>query len=141
MAKRRGRRKKTTRRKYKSAINLTNVATGAVTLTAFTKAMFGTTPMEFLLGGYVSGYSGSGGSSSYITLKEILAGGNFIGASGNIVPNLTESVGNNLRDNGIALVGTLVGVKVFRKLLSASGASRIANRSVRQIGLGNLVKF
>lgn len=132
-------RKKTTRRKYKSALNVTNLATGAVTLTAFTKAAFGTTPMEFLLGGYALGYSPSGGSSNYITLKEILAGGNFSGS--NVVPNIAQSIGNNLKNNAVPLVGTLVGIKVFRKLMTASGATRIANRSVRQIGLGSLVKF
>ena len=130
------------RAKYKSAINLTGLATGAVALTAFTKATFGTTPMEFLLGGYVDQYSESGGSSSYITVKEIFAGGNFLGSSaGGTVDNIGQSIGNNLRENGVMLVGTLVGIKVFKKLLSASGAARIANKSVRQIGLGNLVKF
>lgn len=141
MAKKRGRMKKRSRPKYKSAVNLTNLATGAVTLTAFTKATFGTTPMQFLLGGYVPQYSASGGSSSYITLKEILAGGNYLGASTTTVDNLTQSIGQNLRSNGVALVGTLIGVRVFKKLLSASGAARVANKNVRMLGLGNLVKF
>ena len=141
MARKRGRKKTTKRAKYKSAVNLTNLATGAVTLTAFTNATFGTTPMEFLLGGYVGQYSASGGSSNYITLKEILAGGNFLGASTNTVDNLTQSIGQNLRTNAVPLIGTLVGVRVFKKLLSASGAARVANKNVRMLGLGNLVKF
>jgi len=114
---------------------------GAVALTAFTKATFGNTPMQFLFGGYLDQYSASGGSSSYITLKEIFAGGNLIGSSNATVDDLGQSIGRNLQENGFMLVSTLVGIKVFRKLLSASGANRIANRTVRQIGLGNLVKF
>ena len=57
MARKRNRSKPKRRTKYKSAVNVTNLGIGAVSLTAFSQSMFGLAPLPFLLGGYVNTYS------------------------------------------------------------------------------------
>ena len=140
MARRKAKRKGSRRAKYKGAINVTNLALGLVALTATTKAFVGTTPLQFLLGGYVDQYSAGGGSPNYITLKEIIAGGNF-GSGGSVVENIPEKIGENFKQNVFPLFMTLAGVKVARKLITATGAARVANKNIRMLGMGNLVKF
>ena len=109
------------------------------TLNIFTRTTFNNSLPNFLLGGYVQGYSHSGGSSNSITLKEIFAGGNF-GTGGTVVANLGESIGRNVRANALMGIMGLIGVKVAQKLVVSLGVNRSINKLSSSVGLGSTIR-
>ncbi len=146
MARRRRSMKKKTRTKYKSAFNIKNAAFSYLTLNAATQTLFNTNPQQFFLGGFLgSNFFGSagGGSTARVTLKEVLSGFTL---SGN-APNYTQhgpilpTIEQNLRDNLGSGVMQIVGLTVAQKLITKLGVSRSFNKTVRSVGMGDLVKM
>jgi hypothetical protein len=140
----RGRRKnKTTRRKYKSAVNIKNAALSYLTLNAATQTAFNTNPQQFFLGGFLgSNYFGSasGGSSSAVTLQELLKGVT-LGSQGQAVRPVTEDIQKNIKDNLGSGIMMILGLQVANKLITKLGVSRSFNKAVRSVGMGDLVKM
>ena len=140
----RGRRKKkTTRRKYKSAVNIKNAALSYLTLNAATQTAFNASPQQFFLGGFLgSNYFGSasGGSSSVVTLQELLKGAT-LGSQGQAVRPVTEDIQTNLKNNIGSGIMMILGLQVANKLITKLGVSRSFNRAVRSVGMGDLVKM
>ena len=108
--------------------------------------MFNANPQQFFLGGFLgSNYFGSagGGKTSVVTLKELFAGQTL---SGN-APNYKEhgavfpQIEMNLRDNLGSGVMQLVGISAARVLIGKLGVSRAFNKTVRSVGMGDLVKM
>jgi hypothetical protein len=143
----RGRRKKTTkRRKYKSAINIKNAALSYLTLNAATQTLFNANPQQFFLGGFLgSNFFGSagGGSSARVTLKELMAGMTLSGGAppytthGPVMPQIEK----NIRDNLGKGVMQIIGLQVANKLITKLKISSSFNRTVRSVGMGDLVKM
>lgn len=142
MARGRGK-KKTTRRKYKSAVNIKNAAISYLTLNAATQTAFEATPTQFFLGGFLGSQyfgSASGGSSARVTLQELLQG-QTIGGSGKPSQDLMFNIKNNIKNNlGTGLM-TIIGLQVANKLITKLGVSRSFNKTVRSVGMGDLVKM
>ena len=153
MARRRRKAKrKSTRTKYKRAFNVKTAAFSYLTLNATTQTLFNTNPQEFFLGGFLGSNffgSGTGGSSARVTLKEVLAGFTLVGGQGmystyapggvdqRIWPQIQENIRMNLGNGIIQIVGLTAANKILPKL----GVTRAFNRTVRSIGMGQLVKM
>ena len=115
-------------------------------MNAATQTLFNANPQQFFLGGFLgSNFFGSagGGSTATVTLKELFAG---VTLSGN-APNYREhgdifpTVQQNLRDNLGSGVMQIVGLTAANKLVSKLGVSRAFNKTVRSVGMGDLVKM
>tara|TARA_Y100001938_G_C8051962_1_gene412283 strand:- start:257 stop:598 length:342 start_codon:yes stop_codon:yes gene_type:complete len=109
-----------------------------LTLNAGTQWAFNNSPYQFLASGYIAGVPGTSGASR-IALNEILAGqtAGYSQPSHDLMLNLK----NNLKDNAPQFIMSLIGLAVGKRLLTASGIPRSFNRTVRQVGLGSLVKM
>lgn len=143
MAKRRGKAKRRSPQKFKRAFNVKNAAISYLTLNAATQTMFEATPTQFFLGGFLgSDYFGSasGGSSKRVTLQELLQG-QTIGGSGKASQDLMFNVKNNIKNNLGTGIMTLLGLQVANKLITKFGVSRSFNKTVRSVGMGDLVKM
>jgi len=138
MAKRRTRTKRRSRNKFSRAFNLKSALFSYLTLNAGTQWAFNNNPYNFLAAGYLPGVSGVSGASN-IALKEII-GGQTIGYS-QPSHDLMLNLKNNLRNNAPQFIMSLIGLAVGKRLLTASGIPRSFNRTVRQVGLGSLVKM
>ena len=138
MAKRRGRKKATRRTKYKRAFNLKNALFSYLTLDAGTRWATNNSPYNFLFAGYLPNVAGISGASN-IALKEIIAGqsAGYSSPSHDLMLNLK----NNMIDNAPQLVMTLVGLKIGKKVIESAGLTRAFNKTVRSIGMGDLVKM
>lgn len=139
MARRRAKAKPKRRQKFKGAFNLKSALFAYLTLNVATQTAFKVNPIAFFAGGYVPQYSGGGGSSSTITLKELITG-STIGGSGRADQDLMLNLTNNLKQNAIMGVGSLIGLRVADKLVSKF-VSRPFNKTVRTVGMGDLVKM
>jgi hypothetical protein len=138
---RRTKAKRTTR--YKRAFNVKNAALSYLTLNAATQTAFGTNPQQFFLGGFLgSNYFGSasGGSSSAVTLQELLKGVT-LGSQGQAVRPVTEDIQNNIKNNLGSGIMMILGLQVANKLVTKLGVSRSFNKAVRSVGMGDLVKM
>ena len=141
MARKRGRSKSKGRpQKFKSAFNLKSALFAYLTLNVATQTAFRTNPINFFAGGYLQGYSGGGGSSAQITLKELI-GGQTIGGTGMASQDLMLNLQNNLKDNALMGIGSLIGLRVADKVITKFGVSRSFNKTVRSVGMGDLVKM
>ena len=141
MARRRTSRKKTSRRRRKSGLNLVNAAELYLTTNILTKSMFGANPFEFVTG-RTSGFgvSGAGGEmpaylqntyrpasdGTIMTLPELLGvnSANSIVAFGTndpIMPQIQNNlanfggIGNVVTQTILLKVGFTVGKKLLRK--------------------------
>lgn len=52
-----------------------------------------------------------------------------------------EDLKINIRQNAGQALATLVGIKVADKVITKLGVTRSFNRTVRSVGMGNLVKM
>ena len=140
MARKRGRSKSKRRpQKFKSAFNLKSALFAYLTLNVATQTAFKVSPIAFFAGGYVPQYSGGGGSSSTITLKELITG-STIGGSGRADQDLMLNLTNNLKQNALMGIGSLIGLRVADKVVTKF-VSRPFNKTVRTVGMGDLVKM
>ena len=152
----RRRTKKTTRRRPKTT-NVLNVAQSIVLGNAVTQGLFNTNMYEFVtgrVGGQASNVaSGAMGTSSQITLPELLGAG--LGASttikqGTFTPivstagyggvhgmNFGQQLQQNLQANGVGMVTTLVVAPIAFKVIGrlASKPRREFNKLARNVGL------
>ena len=143
MAKRRGKAKRKSPQKYKRAFNVKNAALSYLTLNAATQTMFEATPTQFFLGGFLGSEffgSASGGSSKRVTLQELLQG-QTIGGWGKASQDVMFNVKNNIKNNLGTGIMTLLGLQVANKLITKFGVSRSFNKTVRSVGMGDLVKM
>ncbi len=139
--KRRG--KKRSRPKYKRAFNVKNAALSYLTLNAATQTAFNASPTQFFLGGFLgSNYFGSasGGASDVVTLQELLQG-QTIGYTGKAHQDLMYNIRNNLKNNAATGLMTLIGLQVANKMITKLRISSSFNRTVRSLGMGDLVKM
>ena len=129
--------------KYKRAVNIKNAALSYLTLNAATQTLFEATPTQFFLGGFLgSNYFGtaSGGSSARVTLQELLQG-QTIGGSGKASQDLMFNIKNNIKNNLGTGVMTLIGLQVANKMITKLKISSSFNKTVRSLGMGDLVKM
>ena len=156
MAKRRGKKNKR-RTKYKSAFNVRAAVIAYASLSLSTRALLKVTPWEFLTQGYLGGQLGANTSAMMapgaITLKEILQGGHLgptfssdqamsytgtgliSGAS-----TLGSTLQNNMMENGVGLVLGQIGLVAADKIAQNLGVYRSFNKTIRMVGMGNMVK-
>ena len=130
-------------RKYKGAVNIKNAALSYLTLNAATQTMFEATPTQFFLGGFLGSQyfgSASGGSSKRVTLQELLQG-QTIGGSGKASQDLMFNIRENIKNNLGSGVMTLIGLQVANKLITKLKISSSFNKTVRSVGMGDLVKM
>lgn len=143
MARRRRKAKTRSRPKYKGAVNLKTAAFSYLTLSTMTNAVGNLAPVPFFLGGFMgSNFFGSatGGASNKITFIELVRG-STLGTGNAVVRPVMEDLKINLRQNAGQALATLVGIKVADKVITKLGVSRSFNRTVRSVGMGNLVKM
>ena len=129
--------------KYKRAFNVKSAAISYLTLATATQTAFEATPTQFFLGGFLgSNYFGtaSGGSSKRVTLQELLQG-QTIGGSGKPSQDLMFNIRENIKNNLGTGIMTLLGIQVANKLITKFGISRSFNKTVRSVGMGDLVKM
>ena len=145
------------RPKYKSAVNALAVAEGVVVGNIWSKATFGMDLIPFLTEGWLTEKSwwgtGSGSGSAYgnvVTLSEliegIIPGGKDGTESGHKTLGAANSVFGAMGDRLMrsaprAVLSTAIsgiGFKVARDLTKKP--RRMLNKTIRQIGLGNIVK-
>jgi len=103
------------------------------TLNIMSRWAFNNSLPGFLLGGYTTGYSASGGSTASITLKETLAG--LTGTT-----PVSEQIGKNLKTGVLMGVGGLIAVKVAQKLVVSLGVNRSINKLTDATGLSSTVR-
>jgi len=139
MAKGRGKAKPKRRQKFKGAFNLKKALFAYLSLNVATMTAFGVDPVTFFAGGYLSGYSGGGGSSRKITMKELI-GGSTIGGTGQPTQDLMFNLKLNLKENALVGIGSLVALKVGDKVVTKF-VSRPFNSTVRTVGMGDLIKM
>ena len=143
MARRRMTKKRKSPQKYKRAFNVKSAAFSYLTLATATKTAFEATPTQFFLGGFLgSNYFGSasGGSSKRVTLLELLQG-QTIGGSGKASQDLMFNIKENIKNNLGTGVMTLIGLQVANKLITKLKISSSFNKTVRSVGMGDLVKM
>lgn len=148
MARRRSKAKPRRRTRYKSAFNLKNLIFTYAHLSLATGAFLRTTPLTFLLGGYVPGFSISGkipgtpfggNSGTAITLKEIIDGVQS-GNGGDPMP--LAAVMDNTKANIFPYIIASAGLTITERVLTKLGVFRSANKSIRMVpGMGDLVRF
>lgn len=146
MARRRAKAKPRRRTRYKSAFNLKNLIFTYAHLSLATGAFLRTTPLTFLLGGYVPGFSTSGkvigipgaSSGASITLKEIIDG--VQSNTGQAMP--LAQVMDNTKANIFPYIIASAGLTITERVLTKLGVFRSANKSIRMVpGMGDIVKF
>tara|TARA_R100000808_G_scaffold854_1_gene4073 strand:+ start:1352 stop:1783 length:432 start_codon:yes stop_codon:yes gene_type:complete len=139
------RRKKTKRRRRFTGINVLDAAQAYTQLAIWSKATTGLNPIEFLTGS-------SGGSTNNITLRELLGMGSAGGygvygptAQGRgLSSNATamDIIGANFKDNwldaAIMSTGAGIGFTLAKKLTKSP--RRMANKAIKQLGLGSMVR-
>jgi len=121
-------------------------------LSLSTQAILKVTPWQFLTDGYVND-SPIGHSPGMITLKELMAGGHLSpqfasdqamtytgqglvsGAS-----TLGSTMKNNIMENGVGLLLGQIGLVAADKIAQNIGVYRSFNKTIRMIGMGNMVK-
>lgn len=140
-------RRKTTKRRrpsrYKSAFNLKNLIFSYAGLSIATKAFLNTTPTTFLLGGYVPGFDASGvtgggsGSGLSVTLHELVQG---IQEGGHGLSPF-DQIWANARNNLGMFVISSIALKVTETLVTKLGVSKAFNRTIRSVGMGDVVKM
>ena len=141
---RKGQFKKQARRrtnKYKGAVNLPNAAVSLVTANAFTQSMYGTNIRTFLLDGWL-GDQGSRyqkfNNSWEITLAEMLMKPDQgRAASYSMADVIKHNLGTHGAQQAMAVIGTKLEVGAVKKL----GVGRSANKLVRSVGAGKMVRF
>jgi len=155
--KRRGKKNKT-RTKYKSAFNIRAAGIAYISLALSTNAILRVSPYEFLAAGYIGGEAGAAAMSQEgaITLKELIAGTQLMSSysgdpSAANYSGTTEAhsqgrntigatMKRNIMENGIPLIFAQIGLVAADKLAQNFGIYRSFNKTVRSIGMGNLVK-
>jgi len=154
--KRRGKKNKN-RTKYKSAFNIRAAGIAYASLALSTNAILRVSPYEFLASGYIGDQTSNAAMQApgAITLKEILSGqhltsqmglsqGGAITYTGTTGASGADSIGqtlkNNIMENGISLIFAQIGLVAADKLAQNFGIYRSFNKTVRSIGMGNLVK-
>jgi len=123
-------------------------------LSLSTRALLKVSPWEFLTDGYLGGTSSSiSHGPGIITLKEILAGGHMgpafssdqamtytghslISGAG----TLGSTLQNNAMENGVGLVLGQIGLVAADKIDQNLGVYKSFNKTVRMVGMGNMVK-
>lgn len=154
---RRSNRKKTRRSKYKSAFNIRAAGIAYASLALTSQAVLKVNPIQFFTAGYVGGFEGMAPAQApgAITLKEILAGGHLTSAStlgtGSQIMyggttsasgqgTIGETMKTNIMENGVPLILAQIGLVAGDKIAQNLGVYRSFNKTVRAIGMGNLVK-
>ena len=143
MARKRRKAKTTRRPKYKGAVNLKTAAFSYLTLSTMTNAVGNLAPIPFFLGGFMGSNffgSASGGASNKITFIELIKG-STLGSGNAPVRPVMEDLKLNIRANAGQALATLIGLKVADKVVTKLGVTRSFNRTVRSVGMGNLVKM
>jgi len=154
MARRRTRTK--TRRSSPKKTNVLNVAQSVILGNAVTQGLFNTNMYEFVTGRIGGAYTpGVAGQSSQITLPELLGAGMGVGSStirpssvgpiiqvpgagyGGVHGSFGQTVMDNIKQNGVSTITTLVTVPLAFKVISklASKPRREFNKLARQVGL------
>jgi len=135
--------KRSRRRKF-TGINVPQAIIGYAGASIWSEALLGVTPIQFFM-------SPSGTAQNEITLKELLD--SFMGGAGGVGPATATSLGvaqnamgmiqSNARSNwinaGLMSLGLGAGSTVVLKLTKKPRA--FLNRTVRNFGLGDLVRF
>jgi len=150
---RRKNRKKTRRSKYKSAFNIRAAVIAYASLSLSTRALLKVTPWEFLTDGYLGGSSSISHGPGIITLKELLAGGHMgpsfssdqaMTYTGQSLISGASTLGttlqNNMMENGVGLVLGQIGLVAADKIAQNLGVYRSFNKTIRMVGMGNMVK-
>jgi len=138
-------RKKAARRRRPrfKGLNVPQAIVGYAGATIWSEALLGVTPIEFVMS-----TGGSGPASNKINLKELID--SFTGGRGGVAPNWSGPEDNALQmiqrnatanwvDAAIKSIGLGVGSTVILKLTKKPRAA--LNRTVRNFGLGDVVKF
>ena len=139
-------RKKAARRRRPrfKGLNVPQAIIGYAGASIWSEALLGVTPIQFFM-------SPGGTSSEEITLKELLD--SFMGGTGGVFANTADAMGikqnalamiqskarANWIDAGLKSLGLGVGSTVVLKLTKKPRA--FLNRTVRNFGLGDVVKF
>jgi len=151
--KRRGKKNKT-RTKYKTAFNIRAAGIAYASLALSTQAVLKVTPIQFFTQGYLGGEANTvPNNPNQITLKEMIAGthlmpgyssdpssASYIGTTGAGGLSIAETMRTNIMENGIPLIFSQIGLIAADKIAQNLGVYRSFNKTVRSIGMGNLVK-
>ena len=134
--------KRSRRTKYKSAINIKNLAFGYGNLAVTTMGLFNQSPISFLLGqGGDGSYRMFGASSGTpnISLRELFQFEQYKNPS--VQGGVLKQIGKNAMDNLPMMAGGYIGLAIGKKVADKVVAPNF-NKLVRSVpGLGDLVKM
>jgi hypothetical protein len=154
MARRKSKKSKR-RTKYKSAFNIRAAVIAYASLSLSTRALLKVTPWQFLTDGYLTSSTSSSIShgQGVITLKEMIGGGHmgpsfasdaamtYTGQSLiSGAPTLGSTLQANMMENGVGLVLGQIGLVAADKIAQNLGVYKSFNKTVRMVGMGNMVK-
>ena len=129
------------RSKYKNAFNLKEAGLGYLTASVLTNGLFNQSLAQFVMGatsaGLGSGLQASSGIAQ-ISLRELFEFDRYKGTS---TRTLGEQVMLNAKGNAFSMISGLAGLAVAKKVLPATGIPKLFNKTVRGIGLGQVVKM
>lgn len=139
--------RKTTRRRRNSSINLLNLAQSAVVGNAVTTGLFGVNLAEFVTGRVDGRFTPGSDGYQRITLPELLgfsgSGFSFSKIGGNYGnKTFMDAINYNFDQNGAKMIGTLIAAPIAFKVGSKLTAAprRSANRLLDMAGLKSVVK-
>lgn len=139
--------RKTTRRRRNSSINLLNLAQSAVVANATTQGLFGVNLAEFITGRTNGKFIPGADGYAKITLPELLGfrqnGWSLAGVGGNYGnKTFLDGVNVNFDKNGARMIATLIAAPIAFKVGSKLTAAprRSANRLLDMAGLKSVVK-
>jgi len=132
------RRKKTKRRRRFTGINVLDAAQAYTQANIWAKATLGLSIPDFLM-------EQSGGHSYRITLRELLGMGSHGGSgisSTAAMQTIPEVIGHNFKNNWLeaALSSTLTGIGFTAAKKLTKSPRRMANKAIKQLGLGSMVR-
>lgn len=146
--------KNKTRTKYKTAFNIRAAGIAYASLALSTQAVLNVSPIQFFTQGYLGGDANTvPNNPNQITLKEMIAGthlmpsyssdpssASYIGTTSAGGISIAETMRTNIMENGIPLIFSQLGLVAADKIAQNLGVYRAFNKTVRSIGMGNLVK-
>ena len=136
MARRKSRRK-TSKRRTKSKINVLNIAEAAILAGAFTQGVFSVQLLPFLSEGWITSPTSASNNSNELTLNKLVRGAipggqgyGFDTAANYTVAGMVEG---NLRRGGLRMLGTMILVPIaFKGIKSMTKKPRsMANKMLK----------
>ena len=143
------RKKKTTRRRKFTGVNVMQLAEAYALTNIWTEAAFKVSPIEFLTGSVGGVYNPGRDGSAIITLPELLGagpggvGGQFAGTKGKY-DNLQNAVTTNIGGlegvvmAGLKTAGVSIGFRFASKITKRPRA--MLNRQLKSLGVGDFVR-